>query len=181
MKKMFTLICAGVLVSALATAFVACNNEPDEPGQNEESGLGEVIPGIETQQATGTVIGSYSNGFGSLLVQVDEKYPIGKPIEVASSYSPNDPNLYTYQPYPCATLKNDTQSTLIYQNMIQVQWKLPIEAGNKLSFSFRKFLKEKDDELFTVRLTQNEFCMPPDTPIYVITDYKIINDEPYKN
>ncbi|MCL1942593.1 MAG: hypothetical protein FWF54_03465, partial [Candidatus Azobacteroides sp.] len=34
-----------------------------------------------TKNITGTVIGNYSNGFFSLLVQVDEKYPIGKIIE----------------------------------------------------------------------------------------------------
>jgi hypothetical protein len=55
MKKISTFICAGVLVSALCAAFVACNNEPNdqqypEPGKNvsfTEYSLEEGVPGEE--------------------------------------------------------------------------------------------------------------------------------------
>ncbi|MDR2936331.1 MAG: hypothetical protein LBU80_03190 [Rikenellaceae bacterium] len=36
MKRISTLICAGVLMSVLGTAFTACNNEPNEPEQKDE-------------------------------------------------------------------------------------------------------------------------------------------------
>jgi hypothetical protein len=55
MKKISMLFCAGVLMSALCAAFVACNNEPNdqqypEPGENvsfTEYSLEEGVPGEE--------------------------------------------------------------------------------------------------------------------------------------
>lgn len=174
MKKNINLFCAAALMSALCAGFVACN-EPKET----DPWLGKEIPGIETHHATGTVIGSYGNGFASLLVQVDEEFPIGKPVEVASSFNPSDPDLYTYQPYPCSTLKNDTHSSLTYHNLIQVQYKLPVKIGNRISFSGREIqditITGKDRDLFIIGDgLANAFCIKPNVPIYVITKYEII-------
>ncbi len=160
MKKFMTFILAGVLMSVLCVGFVACN----DPNESElKPGLGEVIPGMETMQATGTIVGWYSNGFGSLFVQVDDEYPIGSPIE-------------SYNRYPCGMIPEG-----IYQNAIQVQPGLgnltsQELVNTKISFSYRLFDEERDDELFTLRNKQNEYCMPPDIPIYTITDFQIIND-----
>ncbi|MDR2882551.1 MAG: hypothetical protein LBU98_02030 [Alistipes sp.] len=62
MKKMLTLICAGVLMSALGAAVTACNNEPDEPGQNEEPTGNEQN---EEQQREDVPFAEYSFGEGS--------------------------------------------------------------------------------------------------------------------
>jgi hypothetical protein len=156
------------MLFAATTIVTACNNSGGSSSKTDEPGSE-----FENTQAIGTVIGSYSNGFGSLLVQVDDEYPIGGPIEVPSTYSGD---MYTYQPYPCATLKNETDETIIYQNMIQVQWDLPVEEGDRISFSIRKFHEEEDQELFTRSMKANAYCAPPEAPIYVITEYEPINN-----
>ncbi|MDR2936269.1 MAG: hypothetical protein LBU80_02875 [Rikenellaceae bacterium] len=63
----------------------------------------------EVIHATGTIIGCYSNGFGSLLLQVDEKYPIGKDTEYIA-------------PGACITWLG----VGTYTNMIQVQANLDL-------------------------------------------------------
>ena len=113
-----------------------------------------------TENLTGTVIGSYSNGFGSLLIQVDEKYPIGKTYEYTGTSGD-----CTYIPH------NGT-----YRNVIQVQSLSDPVLGEKISFSYRSFQTGKDDALFIVGTgIGNDLCGIPDVPIYVILDYKILN------
>ncbi len=147
MKNIFHLFCAGVLLSGLCTGLVGCNNETD-------NGLGEEISGMEIKQVTGTIIGGYSNGFGSLLVQVDEKYPIGKTLEY-------------FDFMPCMTLPEDGT----YKNMIQVQWNLPRTESKRISFSARMFEETKDRGLFTIGSgIGNAMCGSPNVPIYVITE-----------
>jgi hypothetical protein len=159
MKKIMTLIFAGALVGVLCTA---C----DEPKANESAklGTGNEIPGIKTEHGVkGTIIGSYSNGFGSLLVQVDEGYPIGRQLEY-------------FDATPCTYLPKEN----VYNNMIQVQCKLPSEIrNNKISFSCRIYQGENDvnRELFIIgNGLGNAMCMIPNVPIYVITDYEILNN-----
>jgi hypothetical protein len=114
-----------------------------------------------TNEVTGTVIGTYSNGFFSVLVRVDEKHSIGETIE------------YVKQTGNCLDIyENGT-----YENVIQVQYCLPIpEILNKtISFTCRTFNPEKDNELFTVGSgIGNMLCGPPSVPIYVVTDCKIL-------
>lgn len=154
MKKIIN-YCMGVLMSALCMAFAGCNeNNP---------WLGQEIPGVEILQATGTVIGSYNNGFASLLVQVDEKYQIGKTIEPVEYQ-----RIYTSLP---------EEGT--YLNMIQVQYMLNIKMGKKISFSYREYQAKNDFEpLFTtgggIRAAFGEF--EPDVPVYVITKYRILKN-----
>jgi hypothetical protein len=163
MKKISTFICAGVLMSALCAAVTACN----EPNDQNRIGLGEDIPGIETKQATGTVIGSYSNGFCSLLVQVDEEFPIGKTIEYNLPAGYRGPAWHPQLP-----------EAGTYLNMIQVQAHLGLEiTSNRISFSYRAFIKGKDDDLFTVGNGMSRWdTAAPDVPICVITDIKPLND-----
>lgn len=156
MKTRANIFCTAALMSVLCAGFVAC----DEP-KEQETGLGKEIPGMETYHATGTVIGSYNNGFASLLVQVDDGFPIGKTIEPVE-YK----RLYTSLP-----------ENVTYRNVIQVQCKLPTGKGYRISFSFREYRAEKDFEsLFAINggteLTFGE--QKPDVPIYVITKYEII-------
>lgn len=111
------------------------------------------------KDVTGTVIGYYNNSFYSLLIQVDKKYPIGKPIEYV---------------YPPCTLFLPQYGT--YRNMIQVQ---AFEATSKMmnkriSFSYRPYQYEEDSALFNISYGI-DVCGPPDVPIYVITDYQILN------
>ncbi|MDR1670889.1 MAG: hypothetical protein LBR57_00020 [Alistipes sp.] len=153
MKKLMTFFLAGALISALS---VGCNSSKES---NKLPGLGEEIPGMEVKHATGTIIGSYSNGFGSLLVQVDEDFPIGEPIEYFDSF-------------PCTSLPE----TGTYQNMIQVQANLP-KVGKRISFSVREYQDEKDRDLFTLGSGfGNTLCGPPSVPMYVVTDLNPLND-----
>lgn len=154
MNKTVGFFCMAALMNTLCTGFVACN-EPKEQG----AGLGKEIPEMETYQATGTVIGSYSNGVISILVQVDEKYPVGKPFEY-------------FESMPCANLPAEGT----YKNMIQVQYcPPPVGIGSKISFSVRAYDNEKDIELFQ-RGAGNTMCAAPSVPVYVITEYEILNN-----
>ncbi|MDR0793421.1 MAG: hypothetical protein LBE82_08955 [Chitinophagaceae bacterium] len=115
--------------------------------------------GETPQTATGTVVGSYANGFASLLVQVDGKYPIGKTIEYKESEI-------------CLNLPHSGT----YQNIIQVQSLSEPIIEKRISFSYRSFQSEKDDTLFTVGSgLGNALCGSPNVPIYVITSYQILN------
>ncbi len=78
MKTVKKFMRAGALMSAFCVGLAACNES--EILKPAEDGLGREIPGVETHHATGTIIGSYTNGFGSWLVQVDEEYPLGKSL-----------------------------------------------------------------------------------------------------
>lgn len=156
MKKSLKFLFAGVLVSALCAGFVACN-EPDEP----EPGLGEVIPGIETQQATGTIIGSFRNGFTSFLVQVDEEFPIGGTISSGR--------------WAWTTLPEREIGTY-YLNVVQVQSQLPIEIGNRISFSFREYRRDRDVYMFSLGPSRDAFENPHDLPICVVTKYEILDN-----
>lgn len=149
MNKLSSLFGVFTLLCVLCVVNVACQSEQDE-----------------IKHATGTVVGSYSNGFVSLLVQVDAAYSIGKTIEDADRY-------------PCATLFEEGT----YQNLIQVQGsqnesyeKLNAELINKkISFNYRVYQEKNDKKLFIPGSgIFNGFCMPPDVPIYVITDYETI-------
>ncbi|MDR2935826.1 MAG: hypothetical protein LBU80_00575 [Rikenellaceae bacterium] len=52
MKRISVLFCAGVLMSALCTAFVDCNDEPKEPGQRQEGSKGEEQSGEQKEEPT---------------------------------------------------------------------------------------------------------------------------------
>jgi hypothetical protein len=52
MKKVSMLLCAGVLMSALCAAFTACNDEPQNPGQQQEGSRGEEQPGERKDEPT---------------------------------------------------------------------------------------------------------------------------------
>ena len=121
-----------------------------------------------SKNVTGTVIGSYSNGFASLLVQIEKTYPIGKTIE----YVHQSCNLFLPQ-----------YGT--YRNMIQVQVNnLPLSDlfekepinGKRISFSCRAYrCGEEDAALFNSGKPGNALCMPLDVPIYIITNGQILN------
>ncbi|MDR2882550.1 MAG: hypothetical protein LBU98_02025 [Alistipes sp.] len=53
MKKVSMLLCARVLMSALCAAFTACNDEPQNPGQQQEGSRGEEQPGEQKDEPTG--------------------------------------------------------------------------------------------------------------------------------
>ncbi len=161
MKKIMTFLSAGVLMITLCTGLAACN-EPKDP--DRQPGLGEEIPGVETQKVTGTFIGSYSNtGFGSLILQVDEVFPIGQTFEYDSAVYRTPNQIFLPE-------------TGTYHNLIQVQCNLPVEE-KRVSVSIREFREEKDRVLF-VRgsgIVQALYS-PPALPIYVITQYEILNN-----
>lgn len=162
MKKFMTLILAGMLVGTLCVAFTACN---DPKGQGQTRAVKEV------DNAIGTVIGSFVHGVFYVLVQVDKEYPIGGTIE----YTPDDET----SAYWSATRLPYSGT---YQNIIRVQPFLAtpeIEISNKrISFSCRAFEEGRDNELFVFGSgpsnTLGVFC--PNVPIYIITDYQILND-----
>jgi len=130
------------------------------------------------ERATGVIIGIYSHaGLGSILVQIDEKYPIGKTLEYVTGSQQN-----------CGVqLLNDGT----YRNVIQVQPRPPglevqhAKTGTRISFSYREYRRGEEGEddgdyhLFITRPGQLEIglCLPPDVPVYVITDLRIINTE----
>jgi hypothetical protein len=109
-----------------------------------------------SNEATGTIIGSYSNGFISLLVLVDERYPIGKAVEHVATTG------------DCWSIPNDST----YSNMIQVQG-LGLRVGDKICFSYRAYDPNNIEysQMF-VKTAGNAYCIPPIAPIYVITDYQ---------
>ena len=115
------------------------------------------------ETVTGTIIGSYSNGFATLLVQVDKKYPIGGAV---GCFARN-----------CMHISNEGT----YQNVIQVQPEQPPTnwsegesiIGKRISFSYREY-QEEDCELFFCNRFGNAMCVPPAVPIYVITNYQIL-------
>ncbi len=149
MKKIIIILCAGMLVSAFCTG---CN---DKGNDKKLQGLGENIPGVEIKQATGTVIGAYSNGFFTILVQVDEEYPIGDTFEFVEG------------PSDCISLSTGT-----YPNVIEVQRLSTLGRGRQISFSFREFQMEKDRDLF---ITPGSgigypYCASPNVPRYTITE-----------
>ena len=120
-----------------------------------------------TQNVTGTVIGTYYNGWGELLVQVDKKYPIGKTIE------------YVEITGNCTQLpKSGT-----YHNMIAVQSHFPISnlpenetvMSKRISFSYRAFSwDEKEDVALFLFGAGNAMCVAPVVPIYIIMDCQIL-------
>ena len=118
-----------------------------------------------TENVTGTVIGSYANGWIEVLVQVDKKYPIGKTIE------------YIETPFSCMELVKDG----VYRNVIAVQSDLPLSdfpeneslINKRISFSYRAYCDDEDYALFLFA-AGNAMCVPPVVPIYVITECQII-------
>ena len=122
--------------------------------------------------ATGTIIGSvFTDGtfFASLLVQVDERYPIGETLE------------YIQSQHNCIKMSGDG----IYRNMIQVQIPFPcfpdeIKDENSipsLSFSYRTYQPEEDYALFhrgQIWHGLDKCSGEGHIPIYVITDCQII-------
>ena len=129
----------------------------DGPGENDDTYQNV------TGYVTGYVIGSYYNGFASVLVQVDEKYPIGETIE--------HPILGD-----CLSMPDDGT----YPNMIQVQGYFPIREmmNKKIFFSYRTYQQEGDSALFTAGsgIIIYPLCGgPPTVPIYVMTDCQILN------
>ncbi|MDR2910009.1 MAG: hypothetical protein LBV47_01385 [Bacteroidales bacterium] len=118
-----------------------------------------------TINVTGIVIGSYSNGWRELLVQVDKKYQIGKTIEYIETCG------------NCTEFPHNGK----YHNMIKVQSHLPLPnlpenetvINKRISFSYRLFNEEEDTDLFLFG-HGNAMCIPPDVPLYVITECQII-------
>jgi hypothetical protein len=158
MKKILKLLSAGMLMSALCAGLAACNEPKDL-----ELGLGKEIPRLEVKEATGTIIGIFADhGFGCFFVQVDEEFQIGETIE------------YVDSPGDFTTLPKDGT----YDNMIQVQHKLSVEIGDRISFSFREYVAKEDFESLFIRGDGSTTTahIPPHVPIYVITKYEIINN-----
>lgn len=160
MKRISALFFTGVLMSVLCAGFVGCNDGSD----GLESGLGEEIPGMEVLQVTGTVIGSFANGFSSLLVQIEEEFHVGETID-----APTPPARWFYTTLP------ETE-TGTYFNMIQVQSQLPVEQGDTISFSIREYRRDRDLEMFQLGGARDFGELKPDVPIYIVTDYEILND-----
>jgi len=156
MKTITNIFCAAVLMSTLSAGFTACNKP-----QEQQAGLGKDIPGIETLELTGTVIGDFSDhGYASLILQVDEEFPIGESVDYVKI-----PVNYLYLRLP---------ETGIYNNLIQVQHTLPVKIGERMAFSAREFRMDKDNELFILGsgITTMEHTRPS-CPAYVITKYTV--------
>jgi len=133
------------LILVLAGSLVSCKNSSDSSDTHTN--------------VTGTVIGYYSNGFYSLLIQVDKKYKIGETLNYEGTE-------------PCLKMPKAG----VYQNMIQVQTLLPFAEmmNKKISFTYRTFSSEEDGALFNFGIGI-AICGIPDVPIYVITNYQILN------
>jgi hypothetical protein len=147
------------LFASLTLVAVACNDNSGD--ENLEPGLGEVIPGMEVKQVTGTVIGRWADsGYGCLVMEVDKEYPLGEPIDYYNNLDP----------YYCTELSGT------YSNAIQVQHKLSIAIGDRISFSVREYL-ERDLDLFIIGigLVKTDHVQPS-LPKYVITKYEILNN-----
>ncbi len=159
MNPIIRFLSAGAVMIVLCVGFSACN-EPHE----QESGLGEEIPGMEIRQATGTIIGKWADtGSGFILVKVDGETSIGETI-----------NITTFHERYLTGISAGT-----YDNMIQVQHQLSVKIGDRISFSVREFLLENDKnrDLFIIgdgTATTDHGILS--LPIYVITEYEIIND-----
>ena len=136
----------------LAGSFASCKDKSDSSADINKD-------------VTGTVIGYYNNGFYSILIQVDKKYPIGKTIKYIGPPA-----------YSCTTLPNDGT----YLNVIQVQGTIPIVEttskmmNKRISFSYRPYQYEKDSALFSMGIG-NGVCCNPEVPVYVMTNYQILN------
>ena len=137
------------LLLVLAGSLVSCKNSSDSSDANSN--------------VTGKIIGYYSNGFYSLLIQVDKKYKIGETLDYEGVE-------------PCLKMPKAGA----YQNMIQVQAPLPVAEmtskmmDKKISFTYRTFSSEEDGALFNFGIGI-AICGIPDVPIYVITNYQILN------
>jgi hypothetical protein len=113
----------------------------------------------DESKATGLIIGSYCNGFASLIVQVDNKYPIGGTLD------------YTVEGIGFSLPKKG-----VYKNLIQVQFN-GYREGDNISFSYRKFDTNNSDDskLF---ICGNGLIhgggRHPDLPVFIITDYTIL-------
>ena len=145
-------IAAQVVVFMLLFAVVSCNSELDL--------------GVPTGTATGIIIGSYSHsGWLQFLVQVDSSFPIGETLK----WSQNE---------ICTKLYRDG----VFLNVIGIQMLKGVNANVKqvISFSYREFRHGNDNDisLFTLPLGPgfgNALCAPPDVPLYVVTDFQILN------
>ena len=142
------------LCIVLAVSFSSCSERGETSGK-------------VTENVTGTVIGSYANGWAELLVQVDKKYPIGKLIEYVGIQD------------NCMHLPKDGT----YLNVIAVQPNLPLSdfpenetlINKRISFSYRVFSWDvEDDVALFIFGAGNALCQPPFVPHYVITKCQII-------
>lgn len=142
--KIKILLLTVFLLLLSGSTFVSCDSDDD----------------VITRHATGTVIGNYSNGFGSVIIQVDEKCTIGEPITYGQNLG-------------CLTLPENKT----YTNAIQVQPFLEKSevTNQKISFFYRRYNPKKDEDLFKVSNLSNAYCIPPDVPMYVIIDCQILN------
>jgi hypothetical protein len=134
MKK--TVLQTTAILLILAGMIIACRKE--EP----------------VNTATGTIIGSYNNGFTSTIVQVDNKYSTGKSIV---EYSTESDCLYLPE-------------SGTYHNLIQIQG-IGCKEGDKISFDYRdvNWDNQEDVDLFVYGPSRMH-CTAPDVPIY---NYKI--------
>jgi hypothetical protein len=114
----------------------------------------------ETRLSSGTIIGSFTNGFCSILVQVDDEYPIGNSLD-----------------YTVEGLGLLLPETGVYKNLIQVQADEGYHQGDKISFSYRTFNPNNTDDskLFICGsgLIHGN-SVPPEVPIFIIVDYIIL-------
>ena len=167
MKKILKFTTLSAILLMLAGTLVSCIDQEATPGYD----------------VTGTIIGTYYfGGVGSYFVQVDKNFSIGKTFE------------YIKTGISCVNLPEG-----IHRNMIQVQRFLPLPGwptsseenfdwskigpmvGKRISFSYREFQRGEeggyggDHHLFVIRLVPSVgLCIPPDIPIYVITNCQII-------
>ena len=125
----------------------------------------------EFPKATGTIIGTYNCDFVSILVQVDEEYPIGKTIELTSHA--RDP---LYIPNGAGTYHNVIHVPYYKNVPCMCDWPKnePI-INRRLSFSYRVADDIEDNDLFSI---EGGICQaiygPPILPRFVIMKCKIL-------
>ena len=138
--------------------------------------------GVPTGAATGTIIGAYSHGrVSSLIVQVDERYPIGEAIRKSELLG------------SCVRLPSTFYGYEVLQNLIQIQplRHLPLSnwqkdetlTGRRISFSYREAQladgeNERGDSHLFVSPGMGHVhtgCPPPGVPAYIVTDIQILN------
>jgi hypothetical protein len=179
-REVMRRIAALGVMCMLLFAAVSCDSSKEPSASDELEDSFDL--GVPTGVATGTIIGEYSHGrIASLLVQVDEQYPIGEAIRKSELLG------------SCVRLPSTFYGYEVLQNLIQVQPQrhLPLPNWQKdetlierrISFSYRKSQRAEgenergDSHLFVSSGMEHTHtgCPPPDVPVYVVTDIQILN------
>ena len=152
------------VVCVLLFAVVSCEGAEDPYTTDEMEDI------YVFESVTGTIIGSYSHaGWFQLLVQVDRDYPIGKTFEQTRSLIDSCTRTYRYG---------------VFSNVIGIQMLegivYNVNARQRISFSYRMFCHENEDDVLLFLPFGPGFgtahCAPPkNVPLYVVTDFQILN------